>query len=128
MHKYSYDHIHLRTADVEATADYYRTMFGAELIETAQPNGQTRIDLDINGLTIFLARVPEGEDVPPDSSDANAGLDHFGLRVDDLAGAAVELKRLGADFTVEPHTIRPGVKIAFVRAPDGVRIELLERS
>ena len=55
------------------------------------------------------------------------GLDHFGLRVDDMDEAVAELKRRGAQFTLEPRTIRPGVRIAFVQAPDNVRIELLER-
>jgi catechol 2,3-dioxygenase-like lactoylglutathione lyase family enzyme len=128
MPGYTYDHIHLRTRDPEATAEYYRTMFGAEVIESEQPDGQKRLDLDINGLTIFIARVPQGDDVPSAPSDPYIGLDHFGLRVDDLDEAAAELKRLGAEFTLEPRTIRPGVKIAFVRAPDDVRIELLERS
>ncbi len=128
MPGYTYDHIHLRTADPEATAEYYRTMFGAEIIESDQPDGQKLIDLDINGLAIFIARVSQGEDVLPGPSDPHLGLDHFGLRVDDLDEAAAELRRRGADFTMEPSTIRPGVKIAFVRAPDGVRIELLERS
>jgi catechol 2,3-dioxygenase-like lactoylglutathione lyase family enzyme len=128
MPKYTYDHIHLRTTDPEGTAEYYRTMFGAEVIETVQPDGGKRIDLDINGLAIFILRVPQGDDVASAPSDPYLGLDHFGLRVDNLDEAAAELKRLGAEFTLEPRTIRPGVKIAFVRAPDGVRIELLERS
>jgi hypothetical protein len=29
---------------------------------------------------------------------------------------------------MEPCTIRPGVRIAFIEAPDNVRIELLERT
>ena len=29
---------------------------------------------------------------------------------------------------VAPRTIRPGVRIAFVQAPENVRIELLERT
>ena len=29
--------------------------------------------------------------------------------------------------SAEPRTIRPGVRVAFVRAPDDVRIELLQR-
>ena len=128
MPGYTYDHIHLRTADPEATAEYYRTMFGAEIIESVQPDGQKRIDLDISGLTIFIQRVPEGEDVLPGPLEPQLGLDHFGLRVDDLEEAAAELKSRGVEFTLEPRTIRPGVKIAFVRAPNGVRIELLERS
>jgi lactoylglutathione lyase len=52
----------------------------------------------------------------------------LGLRVDNLEAAAAELKQRGATFIMEPRTIRPGVKIAFVQGPDDVRIELLERS
>ena len=128
MSRYTYDHIHLRSADNEATAEYYRTMFGAEISEGVQADGQRRFDLDINGLRILISRVAKGEYPLPGPSDTHLGLDHFGLRVEDLDEAAAELKRLGAEFTLEPRTIRPGVKIAFVRAPEGVRIELVERS
>ncbi|HEX8967556.1 MAG TPA: VOC family protein [Chloroflexota bacterium] len=128
MPNYSYDHIHLRTRDPRNTADWYRRMFGAEIQESVQSDGQPRIDLSINGLTIFLAQVAAGADVPAAPADPHLGLDHFGLRVDDLDAAVGELKRRGATFTTEPRTIRPGVKIAFVQCPDNVRVELLERA
>ena len=38
-----------------------------------------------------------------------------------------ELKEKGAEFVREPVLLRPGIKIAFVRAPGDVRIELVER-
>ena len=128
MTRYSYDHIHLRTRDPMATAKYYEKMFEAKIIESVQSDGQKRIDLDINGLTVFIARVSEEVNAPPGPAEPSLGLDHFGLQVDNLDEAVAELKRRGADFTVEPRTIRPGLKIAFVLAPDGARIELLERS
>ncbi|MGA3141152.1 MAG: VOC family protein, partial [Xanthobacteraceae bacterium] len=34
----------------------------------------------------------------------------------------------GAEFTMEPTTVRPGVRVCFLRAPEGVSVELLERS
>jgi len=111
-----------------ATAQYYNKMFDARIIESIQSDGQPRIDLDINGLTVFLARVPADAEIPQAPADPHLGLDHFGLRVDNLDAAHAELKRRGAEFAVEPRTIRPGVKIAFVRGPDNVRIELLERT
>ena len=127
MPTFTYDHIHLRSRDPMGTAQYYEKMFGAKIIESTQPDGQPRIDLDINGLVVFIALVPQDADVPSGPREPYIGLDHFGLRVEDLDEAAAELKELGAEFTLEPRTIRPGVKIAFVRAPDDVRIELLER-
>jgi lactoylglutathione lyase len=128
MTVYSYDHIHLRSRDPMLTAQYYHTMFDAKIVESVQSDGQPRTDLDLNGLTIFIARVPADADIPSAPADPYLGLDHFGLRVDNLDAAVTELKQRGAEFFMEPRTIRPGVKIAFVRAPDDVRIELLERT
>jgi catechol 2,3-dioxygenase-like lactoylglutathione lyase family enzyme len=128
MASYSYDHIHLRTRDPKETAEWYRRMFGAEVLESVQSDGQPRIDLNLNGLTIFLARVPEQANIPSAPVEPYLGLDHFGLRVDNLDAAYAQLKERGATFTTEPRTIRPGVKIAFIQCPDNVRIELLERS
>ena len=39
-----------------------------------------------------------------------------------------EMKAKGVAFSMEPTTIRPGVRICFLRAPENVSIELLERS
>ena len=125
MVTYSYDHIHLRSKDPMSTAQYFNKMFGAEIRESIQSDGQTRVDLNLNGLAIFLAKADD--DTPVALKDPHLGLDHFGLRVNNLEEAVAQLKERGAEFAVEPRTIRPGVTIAFVRTPDDVRIELLER-
>lgn len=127
MPKYSYDHIHIRSKNPVGMAQYFHKMFDAKIIESVQSDGQPRIDLDINGLAVFIARVAPEVKMPASPADPHLGLDHFGFRVDNLDEAVAELRRRGAEFAVEPHTIRPGVRIAFVRAPDDVRIELLER-
>jgi catechol 2,3-dioxygenase-like lactoylglutathione lyase family enzyme len=124
---YRYDHMHLRSRDVKKTAEYYREMFDAEIVESIQSDGKPRTDLDLNGLTIFIAAVPPEATTPPAPSEPYVGLDHFGLRVENMDEAVADLKRRGATFTLEPRTIHPGVRIAFVQAPDNVRIELLER-
>ena len=124
---YRYDHMHLRSRDVRKTAEYYRDMFDAEIVESIQSDGKPRTDLDLNGLTIFIAAVPAEAATPPAPAEPYVGLDHFGLRVEDMDRAVADLKGRGAVFTMEPRTIRPGVRIAFVQAPDNVRIELLER-
>jgi catechol 2,3-dioxygenase-like lactoylglutathione lyase family enzyme len=125
---YTYDHMHLRSRDPVATAQYYHKMFDAKIIESIQSDGRPRIDLDLNGLTIFIAQIPLEAEMPSAPTTPYIGLDHFGLRVNNMDEAVAELKRRGATFTVEPRTIRPGVRIAFVQAPENVRIELLERT
>lgn len=126
MIQYKYDHMHLRSPDPEATAQWYETMFAAQVLRSA-PQGKPRIDLKIDGVSIFIAQVMnDGKTAEPPMSPYQ-GLDHFGLRVDDLEAAAVELKAKGCEFTMEPTQIRPGTRIAFVRGPQNVSIELLER-
>lgn len=127
MVQYRYDHMHLRSPDPEATAQWYEKMFAAEILRSVQ-QGKPRIDMTIDGVPIFIAPVADdGKTAQPPSSPYQ-GLDHFGLRVDSLDQAAAELKAKGCEFTLEPTAIRPGVRIAFVRGPQNVSIELLERA
>ncbi len=125
---YTYDHIHLRTRDPQATIEFYVKMFDAKRVEFVQSNGIPRVDLDLNGLTIFIAEVAAGAVMPAAPDKPYIGLDHLGLRVDDVDAATAELKRRGALVVKEPVTIRPGIRIAFIQGPDNVRIELLQRT
>jgi lactoylglutathione lyase len=127
MAQFTYDHIHLRSPNPEATAAYYERMFGAEVLRTPQ-DGKTRIDLKLGGVNIFIAPVAAGDGVNPPPTTPYQGLDHFGLRVSGIDGIVAELKAKGAVFTKEPTTVRPGVRVAFLRAPEGVSIELLDRN
>jgi catechol 2,3-dioxygenase-like lactoylglutathione lyase family enzyme len=124
---YTWDHIHLRSPNPEATAAFYERMFGAEVIRTMQ-EGKPRIDLKVGGADVFIAPVTPGDGVNSPPTTPYQGLDHFGLKVKGIDAIVAELKKKGAEFTMEPTSIRPGVRIAFLRGPEGVSIELLERS
>ena len=54
------------------------------------------------------------------------GLEHFGIRTDNLAAAVADLNAKGVQFRCETREIRPGVKISFLGAPENVLVELLE--
>jgi lactoylglutathione lyase len=123
---FTYDHIHLRSPDPEATARFYETMFGAEVIRSTM-DGKTRIDVKLGGVNVFIAPVAPGDNVGAPPVTPYQGLDHFGLHVKGLDAVMAELKAKGADITMEPTTVRPGLRIAFVRGPEGVSIEVLER-
>ena len=127
MAKFTYDHIHLRSPDPEATAAFYERMFGAEVLRTMQ-EGKPRIDLKLGGADIFIAPVAPDSGVNPPPTTPYQGLDHFGLAVSGIDAVVAELKAKDAEFTMQPTTIRPGVRIAFLRGPQGVSIELLDRS
>ncbi|HXW49171.1 MAG TPA: VOC family protein [Xanthobacteraceae bacterium] len=122
----TWDHIHLRTTNPEAMAQWFETMLGAEVVRTVQ-QGKPRIDLKLGGANIFIAQVAAGDGVNAPPVTPYRGLDHFGLSVSGIDAIAVDLKKKGVEFTCEPTTVRPGVRVCFVRGPEGVSIELLDR-
>jgi lactoylglutathione lyase len=125
---YQFYHLHLVSRDPQATARYYHRVFDAKVIETVTPEGNPRIDLDLNGLSIYIIQPAPGEDLPVSPPGRYIGLDHFGLLVKNMDEAVAELKRRGAEFAAEPVTVRPGLRIAFIRGPENVRIEIAERT
>ena len=127
MTEFRYDHVHLRSPDPDATADWYRKMFGAEVIKSVMSNGIERTDIKLGGVNHFIAKVPDDSPLAEKEHGSFVGLDHIGLRVNDIDAVCAELKAKGVEFTVEPKTIRPGVRIAFLRGPEGVLVELIQR-
>lgn len=121
-----WDHIHLRSPDPEATAQWFERMLDAELIRSLE-QGKPRVDIKLGGQKIFIAPVGPQDGVNPPPVTPYQGLDHFGFAVKDIDSVVAELKRRGAEFSKEPHSPRPGIRICFLRGPQGISIELLER-
>jgi lactoylglutathione lyase len=118
----TWDHIHLRSPDPEATASWLQDILGGQIIRSPG-----RIDVKLGGANVFIAPVTAGDGVNSPPVTPYQGLDHFGLTVKDIDDVAAELKGKGVEFTKEPVTIRPGVRICFIRGPQGISVELLER-
>ena len=118
----TWDHVHLRSPDPEATAAWLEDILGGVIIR-----GPGRIDVKLGGANVFIAPVTAGDGVNTPPVTPYQGLDHFGLTVKDIDTMAAEIRAKGVEFTKEPTTIRPGVRICFIRGPQGISIELLER-
>jgi len=127
MTEFTYDHVHLRSPNPDETAAYYERMFGAEIIKSIQSDGRERLDMRLGGVMMFIAKMDADAPLSEKPAGSYVGLDHLGLRVRNIDKVCDELKANGAEFTVEPKTIRPGVRIAFVRGPQNVLIEILDR-
>ena len=112
MTQFTWEHIHLRSLNPEATAAWYEDKLGAEIVKTPQTNGSVRIDVNLAGQKVFIAKVRPGEAAAAPSSPY-LGLDHFGLTVEDIEAAVARLKAQGVTFTMDIATVRPGVRIAF---------------
>jgi catechol 2,3-dioxygenase-like lactoylglutathione lyase family enzyme len=105
-------------------ANWFADMLGAEVIRIMK-HGKPRIRLKVGGANVFIAES-DGDNPPPEAP--YCGLEHFGLLVSDMDAVVAHLKTKSCEFTKEPTTVQPGVRLCFIRGPQGVTIELLDRN
>jgi lactoylglutathione lyase len=118
-------HTRYRVNDLERTVKFYRDVLGlAEVKRHKSPRGSELVFLQAPGseeqieITHFPGSGPV--QVQPD-------LTHLAFEVDDLAEFEKHLARHGLKFSDGPITGSSGSIIAFIDAPEGYEIELIQK-
>jgi lactoylglutathione lyase len=132
MLQFHFDHVHLRSTNPDATAKFFETMFGATAKRDVYPPGtlypgQQRIALLLGGQKILIAPTHPTDAMTPAPAFPYYGVEHIGLTVDNVDEACEELRRKGADIAIGPLTRNAGLRLAFVRGPEGIMVELVQR-
>ena len=122
-----FDHVHLVAKDPRDTARWYVDKLGGEIVRDIEVRGAPQVYVSFNGFIVIVRGQRPAESVQ-DKPGLEWGVDHFGLRVKgDFDGFCTGLKGKGVTFSLEPTDFNPTTRIAFINAPDGVSIELLDR-
>ena len=95
MPKYQHHHIHLMSHDAMAAGRFYETMFDAKILKSKGANGLPRCNMELDGHTVLISTVMEDITRTSKAPHQHLGLDHLGLRVDDMDRAAIQLKDQG---------------------------------
>ena len=118
-------HTRYRVNDLERTVAFYRDVLGlAEIRRHKSPRGSELVFLKAPGseeqieITFFPAGGPV--QVQPD-------LTHLAFEVDSLDEFAKHLAKHGLKFTDGPATTSTGTVFAFIDAPEGYEIELIQK-
>jgi lactoylglutathione lyase len=123
----AFDHVHLVSPHPAATANWYVQKLDAVISKDLEVRGAPQIYLSLGGFIIIIRGQRPAEHA---SAKANLqwGVDHFGMRVKgNFDGLCDRLRSKGVTFSMEPVDFNPTTRIAFINAPDGVSIELLNR-
>ena len=119
-------HTRYRVNDLERSVQFYQEALGlvvsrrhtsprgAQLAFIATPNSAEEIE---------LCQMPVGAIPVQVQSD----LTHLAFEVDDLLAFAAELKARGYELSDGPTTTGSGSLIAFIDAPEGYEVELIQR-
>src|SRR5213592_2900505 len=118
-------HTRYRVHDLEETVSFYKDVLGLEELRR-QTSGR--------GSQLVFLRAPGSEEEIEickfdESGPVTVGPDltHLAFEVDDLDKFAKEAEAKGYPLSDGPHASGIG-KIAFIDAPEGYEIELIERS
>ncbi len=120
-------HTRYRVNDVERSARFYQDALGlaisrrhtsprgAQLVFLATPNSDEEIE---------LCQMPPGAIPVQVQSD----LTHLAFEVENLEAFTAELKSKGYELSDGPTKTGSGSWIAFIDAPEGYEVELIQRS
>lgn len=132
MREYEFDHVHLRSADPDAVGRFFETMFGAEVTRSTYPPGtlypgQMRVTVRFGDRKVLVAPTHPHDPTAPAPPFPYYGVEHIGLVVDDVDAACAELRARGAEIAIGPLTRDAGTRLAFIRGPEGIMVEIVQK-
>ncbi len=126
---YRINHIHLKASDPKKTAEWYTRAFGFKIVSDevrAFGDRFIRCQSEDGGMMVNISGARTGETLGPGDAGAHHGLEHFGFDSQNIEADIARLEGLGARLLEGPTQVPNGPRIAFLRAPDDVRVELVE--
>ena len=121
--------------DLQKSVEFYNDVLGFSIsnkIEMAEI-GLSAVFVEKDGSRIGLMNY-KGKKIPKRSDIDKIKLgessipinDHLTFSVDDIEATTTELKEKGVVFDLEPMQVEGGIKVAFIKDPEGVQLELVE--
>lgn len=118
-------HTRYRVDDLEKTVRFYKEVLGLE---------EVRRHKSPRGSELAFLKAPQSEELIeichyPDSGGVQVqeDLTHLGFEVDSLKEFEKHIQAQGIEFSDGPHWKDAGGGFAFIDAPEGYEIELIER-
>jgi lactoylglutathione lyase len=119
-------HTRYRVNDLERTIKFYKEVLGLE---------ETRRHKSPRGSELAFLKAPSSEELIEICSfpasgpvQVQADLTHLAFEVDSLAAFEQHLAKFGLKYSDGPHLKPDGGGIAFIDAPEGYEIELIQFS
>lgn len=118
----------MRVNDIEGTIRFYENALGLKVSRRhTSPRGAQLAFISVPNSTeeIELCQTPPALGNPP--VQVQPDLMHLAFEVDDMAAFAAELTKKGYALSDGPTAIGGGTVIAFIDAPEGYEVELIQR-
>jgi glyoxylase I family protein len=127
-----FEHVGMTSRDAERTIAFYCDLLGLRLaLRKSQPSGEL-LFLDAGGgMLEIMIPAAAGLDRSRDVLPTEAGMRHLTFAFSDVDAMLAKLEAAGVDVVERPrdaHNREMVKRVAFVRDPDGIIVELIERA
>ncbi|MDO9210056.1 MAG: VOC family protein, partial [Deltaproteobacteria bacterium] len=115
-------------SDIKASLNFYQNILGLEFVGITPVWFGTMHRLRF-GTSDF--KLIEPKTVPPPGAiglEKQLGFRYVTFVIKNLSELCAELKGKGIEFALPEKEVRPGVRVAMVKDPDGNIVEFVERS
>ena len=120
--------IGILVSNINASLNFYQNILGLKFIEKipASPGTMHRLRFGNSDFKLIdpSPMPPKG----PIGLGAQLGIRYVTFPVKNLSRICAELEKKGIEFVVKEKEIRPGVRIAMVKDPDGNVVEFVDRT
>ena len=115
--------ITIHVMDMEKSLKFYKDQLSLKVVDKVSIPGQDMIFLiDEKGSTIELIKNDKSETMENEYSRVS-----FAMEVDDIHETIKRLKGKGVEIVTEPYKVPSGKVLAFVKDPNGVIVEFMEK-
>ena len=118
-------HTRMRVSDLDKTVNFYQKVFGLEVTRRHEsPRGSKLVFLAVpnSDEEIELTYFPGSGPV-----EVQEDLMHLAFEVEDMNAFADHIKSVGYEFSDGPTVSSSGSTFAFVDAPEGYEVEIIEK-
>ena len=126
---YKINHIHIKSTDPEKDANWFINAFNFEIISDEVRSVGDRFIMcqSEDGFRVNISGERTNEKLGSSDPDPHFGLEHFGLDSKNLEDDISRLESMGATLQEGPIEM-PGIRIAFLKTPGNVRVELIQKA
>ncbi|HEY8900181.1 MAG TPA: VOC family protein [Chthoniobacterales bacterium] len=118
-------HTRYRVTDLEKTISFYRDVLGLEMTRRSKsPRGSELVFFKTPGSDVEIEICKFDESGPV---QVGPDLTHLAFQVDDIEAFAKHSAALGYPLSDGPTRTSSGSVIAFIDAPEGYEVELIQR-
>ena len=112
------NHLHLKTDDVDKTAQFYIDTLGAKIVKNNSPRGYR---LNLHGLELNVTGI-----IKEQTRAQKLGMEHIAIDSDEYDRVVNSVKARKLPI-LEETTLKDGRRACFFEGPDGVQLEFIEK-